>query len=79
MATITTAEAEDLLKVCAEVRDLRAVILSADLSQFLLECVEYFDGRADCEIDSDGYHPNPEMRLLQAARLAMAAVDKVAK
>lgn len=34
---------------------------SADMEQLLIELSDYFDGKQDCEIDQDGYHPNAEM------------------
>lgn len=40
----------------------------------LLECEEYFDDRADCDCDQDGFIPNKEMRLLHLVKEALAAV-----
>lgn len=37
-----------------------------DLYQFLVDVHDYMDGRADADMDQDGYVPNAEMRLLGA-------------
>jgi len=33
------------------------------LHSVLLECLDYFDHRADADCDQDGYIPNEEMRM----------------
>ena len=38
------------------------------LRQMLVEALEYFENREDCEIDSDGYHPNKEMMMAEDIR-----------
>lgn len=46
---------------------MRPVPISRDLYESL---VEYFDNIADADTDSDGVHPNEEMRLLTHLREA---------
>ncbi|MDH0869718.1 hypothetical protein [Agrobacterium pusense] len=46
----------------------------AALIAVLVDCEDYFDGRADADCDQDGFIPNEEMRLLSAVR---EAIDKV--
>ncbi|MGO4316673.1 hypothetical protein [Agrobacterium sp. MCAB5] len=43
----------------------------ADLIAVLVDCEDYFDGRADADCDQDGFIPNDEMRLLTAVREAL--------
>ncbi|MBN7804862.1 hypothetical protein JZX86_05725 [Agrobacterium rosae] len=43
----------------------------AALIAVLVECENYFDGRADADCDQDGFIPNEEMRLLTEVREAL--------
>lgn len=49
-------------------RNERLTRLVAKMDEVLQECAEYFDGKADADTDSDGVHPNREMRLLTSIR-----------
>lgn len=51
-----------------------AALLSA-----LIECEDYFDGRADADCDQDGFIPNDEMRLLTAVREVIHKVPAAAE
>ena len=51
--------------------------LSADVTEALEECEEYFDNRADADCDQDGFIPNKEMLLLSKVKAAMKAFDEL--
>ena len=51
--------------------------LSADVTEALEECQEYFDNRADADCDQDGFIPNKEMVLLSKVKTAMKAFDEL--
>ncbi|MCZ7488218.1 hypothetical protein [Rhizobium rhizogenes] len=44
-----------------------------EIIEALEACEEYFDNRADADLDQDGYIPNDEMLLLMKVREALAA------
>ena len=46
--------------------------LYGEVMWFLASVRDHFDNLADCEIDSDGYHPNEAMRMVCAADEAIA-------
>jgi hypothetical protein len=52
--------------------------LYGEVMGFLAGVREHFDNLADCEIDSDGYHPNEAMRMVCAADEAMANLTSMA-
>lgn len=53
------------------------IMRESDLMQTLLECAEYFDGRADAELGPLGTPvPNEEMRLLGNIKLAQSVIDR---
>lgn len=41
-----------------------AVKREEQLKNLLLELLDYFDQRADCDCDQDGFIPNEEMRIM---------------
>ncbi|MGC4393749.1 hypothetical protein [Agrobacterium sp. M50-1] len=43
----------------------------AALIAVLVDCEDYFDGRADADCDQEGFIPNDEMRLLTIVREAL--------
>jgi hypothetical protein len=52
--------------------------LYGEVMWFLAEVRDHFDRFADCEIDSDGYHPNEAMRMCCAADEAIANLTGMA-
>lgn len=53
--------------------ELWQLLTMADaMVEALVECEDYFDGRADADCDQDGFVPNKEMRLLSTVRAALA-------
>lgn len=47
----------------------------AALVSLLCECEDYFDNRADADMDQDGYIPNEEMKMLTAIRALLSAQE----
>jgi hypothetical protein len=57
----------------AEVMKIARLAAAApDLLEALRQCEEYFDARADADLDQDGYVPNEEMQMLVEIRAAIA-------
>jgi len=46
-----------------------------ELESALKDVEDYLAGIADCDMDQDGYVPNPEMRLLVQVRAALYGKD----
>lgn len=56
----------------------RAMKLIEDMREALIECEDYFDGRADadCEGDPLEFVPNKEMRLLDTVQAVLPKLPK---
>jgi hypothetical protein len=53
----------------------RLVASAPELFNVLAQCEDYFDNRADADMDQDGYVPNEEMRMLTAIREVLAKAE----
>ena len=50
-----------------------------DIIEALTQACEYFDNRADCDCDQDGFVPNREMRLMQLCESALEVLPDLNK
>lgn len=55
--------------------DARLIATSPEMFDVLTQCEDYFDNRADADMDQNGYLPNEEMRMLAAIREVLAKAE----
>lgn len=71
IANVHAAEHIGGIKLAERDANARLIAAAPELVVALQECEEFFDDRADADLDHTGYTPNPEMRLLQTVREAL--------
>lgn len=63
---------QDVERICGEIDKMQGII--GDMSEVLMECLEYFEDREDADHDGTRFIANKEMRLSIWIRRVLAKV-----